>query len=261
MSRRGAKPTSAAKLARAPHATRFSVKQRIEHFVIMLLFILLALTGLPQEFFEAGWAQWLISRLGGIDRVRWLHRVAGILFTAGAAEHLGVIIFLALSKRIEPSMIPTKKDFTDAVVTLGHYLGLSEHEARFDRYDYRQKFEYWGLIFGGAIMVVTGLILYFPTLVTRVLPGELIPAAKVAHGSEGLLAFLIVIIWHIYNAHLSPEVFPFDASIFTGKIEVERMKRDHPLEYARLVASGKVAALEQEASAEPPGTDDDRQSP
>lgn len=256
-----AKRDPAAKRHRRRRVIRFSVKQRIEHFSIMVLFIVLAVTGLPQEFFEAGWAQWLIHHLGGIDRVRWLHRFAGILFTIGAVEHLGVIVFLVVSNRIAPSMIPTKQDFIDAIVTLRHYLGVSEREAQFDRFDYRQKFEYWGLVFGGAIMIVTGLILYFPTFVTRLLPGELIPAAKVAHGSEGLLAFLIVIIWHIYNAHLSPEVFPFDASIFTGKIDEERMRRDHPLEYARLAASGKLPAGDPESTAGPSGEQDDRAPP
>ena len=68
-------------------------------------------------------------------------------------------------------------------------------------------------------------------LVTRFLPGEMIPAAKVAHSNEGLMAFLVVIIWHIYNAHLSPDVFPFDTTIFTGTISEERMQHEHPLEY------------------------------
>ena len=55
-----------------------------------------------------------------------------------------------------------------------------------------------------------------------------------AHSNEGLLAFLVVITWHIYNAHFSPDVFPFDVSIFTGKVSRERMEREHQLEYERM---------------------------
>jgi len=233
------------------YVTRFSPRQRVEHLLIMLLFLLLALTGLPQKFFAAPWAQWLILHMGGIDRVHWLHRVCGIIFTLGAVEHLAVLVGGVLVGRSGFSMVPTKKDFRDAIVMLRYYLGTSDERARFDRYDYRQKFEYWGLVFGGTIMIVTGFILYFPALVTSVLPGEFIPAAKVAHSSEGLLAFLIVIIWHIYNAHMSPEVFPFDPSIFTGKVRVERLQHEHPLEYARLVSEGKAPA-DPHASPETP---------
>ena len=232
--------------AKHAYVTRFSTRQRMEHFLIMVLFLILALTGFPQKFFEAGWAQWLILHLGGIDRVRWLHHHSGILFAVVAAEHLGVVLFSAAMKRIELSMIPTKKDFRDAIITLRYYLGLSEEQAQFDRYDYRQKFEYWGLVFGGIVMILTGFILYFPTFFTRLLPGEVIPAAKVAHSSEGLLAFLVVIIWHVYNAHLNPDVFPFDASIFTGRISEERMQKEHLLEYARLAPKGEEPVLEEE---------------
>jgi cytochrome b subunit of formate dehydrogenase len=168
--------------------------------------------------------------------VRWLHRLSGVLFAIEAVLHIAVVLYLAASKRISLNMIPIKKDFRDAIVTLRYYLGLSEEQAQFDRYEYRQKFEYWGLILGGLIMISTGFILYFPIFWTGFLPGEIIPAANVAHSSEGLLAFLIVIIWHIYNAHLNPDVFPFDTSIFTGKISEERMEKEHPLEHARLMA-------------------------
>ena len=213
---------------------RFSVRQRIEHVAIMVVFIVLALTGFPQKYFESAWAVWIVQSLGGIDAVRWLHRVAGVLFAALAVGH-GVVSVALAATRGSWSIVPNRKDFTDAIQTLRYYLGATDEPARFDRYDYRQKFEYWGLVLGGVLMVVTGFILYLPVLAARLLPAELIPAAKVAHSNEGLLAFLVVITWHIYNAHLSPDVFPFDTSIFTGRITEKRLRHEHPLEADRLL--------------------------
>ena len=83
-------------------------------------------------------------------------------------------------------------------------------------------------------MILTGLILIYPTFTAKLLPGQVVPAAKVAHSNEGLMAFLVITIWHVYNAHLNPDVFPFDTCIFTGKISRERMEHEHPLELARM---------------------------
>src|SRR5262249_61660519 len=111
------------------------------------------------------------------------------------AVHLGTAIALVLSGRSRPSLVPGRKDFADAIKTLRYYLGLSDAEAKFDRFDYRQKFEYWGLVMGGLLMVATGLILYLPLFVTSFLPGVVIPVAKVAHSTEGLVGILGVITW------------------------------------------------------------------
>ncbi len=218
----------------SPYLTRFNTRQRIEHFCVMSLFIVLSVTGLPQKYFDASWARWLIDVMGGIDRIRWFHRAAGLSFAGLTAFHLMFAIGSIATGRAPLSIVPNGKDFTDAIHMMKYYLGKVDHPAKFDRFDYRQKFEYWGLVLGAVVVIVTGLVLYFPILFTRLFPGELVPAAKVAHSNEGLMAFLVVILWHIYNAHLNPDVFPFDKTIFTGKISVERMLHEHPLELARL---------------------------
>jgi formate dehydrogenase subunit gamma len=230
------------------YIVRFSRRQRAEHVAVMSLFAVLALTGLPQRFFEAGWAQTIVVALGGIDRVRWFHRIAGLLFSILLVTHVSTIIIGLGIGRMTPTLLPTRKDFHDTVIQLRYYLGLTDEEAKFGRFDYRQKFEYWGLLLGGVGMVATGLALYFPVIVTRWLPGEFIPMAKVIHSNEGLMAFLIVILWHVYNAHLAPEVFPFDTSIFTGTISRERLQKDHPLEHDAHMAHGALDAHEPPAA-------------
>lgn len=216
------------------YAVRFSKRQRFEHVIVMTTFVLLALTGFPQKFFETGWARGVVRALGGLDHVRFIHRVSGLVFSLLTLWHLGVAVILAAERKMKLTLLPNRQDFKDAVQQLRYDLGVVESQPKFDRFDYRQKFEYWGLVLGGLVMISTGLVLYFPMLVTRFLPGELIPVSKVAHSNEGLMAFLVVITWHIYNAHLAPGIFPYDASIFTGKISKQRLHHEHPLEYARL---------------------------
>jgi cytochrome b subunit of formate dehydrogenase len=213
---------------------RFNLQQRVEHFVTMVVFTLLCLTGLPQKFYTAGWAQALVRFFGGIDQNRSLHRMAGVLLALATILHFAMALRTIAGRSTRLSMVPTRQDFQDAVGTLRYYLGAADRAPPFDRYDYRMKFEYWGLVAGNVIMVVTGFILYFPTWAARLVPGQIIPAAKVAHSNEGLMAFLVITIWHIYNAHLNPDVFPFDTTIFTGRISRERMLHEHPLELARL---------------------------
>lgn len=220
--------------ANTEYIKRLSGSRIIEHWLNAVAFALLVITGLSQRFHEYSISQWIILSLGGIDATRIVHRTTGVVFSVLTMLHIGTASFGVLFRKWQPTMVIYKKDFTDVMDNLKYYFGLTEHPARCDRFDYKQKFEYWGVIAGGMIMIATGLALWFPTLVTAFLPGELIPAAKALHTNEAVLAFLVIIVWHIYNAVFSPEVFPLDTVIFTGKIAKERMIHEHPLEYERM---------------------------
>jgi formate dehydrogenase gamma subunit len=228
---------------------RFNVSERIEHFVMMVGFTMLVVTGLPQKFYGISWAANIVMAMGGIDNVRLIHRIFAAIFVIQAFYHTFYVVTGLLKRRFRPSMVPELKDVFDAWHMLKYCLGLASHEPAFGRFTYREKFEYWGVVLGAIIMVVTGAILWFPTWATRVLPGEIIPAAKEAHGGEALLAFLVIVIWHLYGVHLSPLRFPGDISIFTGRLSRKRMIEEHPLEYAELmgVPPSALGELHQEA--------------
>lgn len=213
---------------------RFSTFRIVEHQMNMTVFAILIITGLSQKFHDYNLSQWIIINLGGVDAVRLIHRYAGVCFASLTVSHILSASVGVIFRKWPASMVINRKDFTDAIENIRYYFGTTDQPARCDRYDYKQKFEYWGVVVGGLLMIVTGLVLWFPTAVVTYLPGELIPAAKAAHTNEALLAFLVIVVWHLYNAIFSPEVFPLDTSIFTGKISVARMKHEHPLEYERL---------------------------
>ena len=216
---------------------RFHPLRIIEHQANAIAFIVLVVTGLSQKFHGSSWSDWAIMNLGGIDNTRLIHRYTGLLLGYLTFQHILIASYGVIAKKWMPFMVINIKDFTDAIDNLKYYFGITDSPARCDRYDYKQKFEYWGVIIGGILMALTGLTLWFPTKVFHLipfLPGQIIPAAKALHTNEALLAFLVIVIWHVYNSVFSPDVFPLDTAIFTGKISKERMIHEHPIEYERL---------------------------
>jgi formate dehydrogenase subunit gamma len=213
---------------------RFNKFRIAEHWIFTLTFLILVTTGLSQKFYSLDISLWVIFRLGGIDYVRLTHRYAGIIFLAVTSVHVITAVLFIASKKWRPSMVITGNDFSDVIQNIKYYVGMRSRPALCDRYNYRQKFEYWGVLISAFIMIGTGLILWFPAFFARFLPGEIIPASQVMHTNHGLLIFLIIALWHVYNSIFNPEIFPVDTGMFTGYISRERMVREHPIELARI---------------------------
>lgn len=220
------------------HYVRFSFPQRVEHILLIASFTTLALTGLPQKYPLAGISQAVIAFLGGIETVRIIHRIAATMFVLESIYHFVVAGYKLFVRREEASMVPGIKDGQDAMQSVLYNLGLRKEAPKMPRYTFAEKAEYWAMLWGLLVMAVTGFMLWNPIATTNILPGVFIPAAKVAHGGEAVLAVLAIILWHFWHVHLKM----FNKSMFTGKLSRHEMEEEHGMELERL-EHGKVRAL------------------
>lgn len=220
----------------AEHATvytRFTLSDRVQHIVLFTSFSLLSLTGVPQKYGGMGWAQTMIGWMGGVETARVIHRIAAAILIVAFVYHVVRGLWLLLFKGASFDMWPRFKDVKDVVHNLAYFLGFKRSRPRFERFNYMEKFEYWALLWGTAVMVLTGLVLWFPIWTTRWLPGVIVPSSKELHSNEALLAVFAIVLWHLFNAHFNPRVFPMNMSIFTGRIAKHEMMAEHALEYER----------------------------
>lgn len=211
---------------------RFTRFHRAEHWVFMASFSTLGLTGLVQKYASAQISENIIAWLGGIENVRQIHRIAAVVMMVVVVYHLGAVGYRLFVRRVYPTMLPGIQDVRAAIHSLAYYLGLRKTGPQQGRYTFEEKVEYWAVVWGTVIMVITGFMMWNPIATARFLPGEFIPAAKAAHGGEALLAVLAIILWHFYHVLIRT----FNRSMFTGYLTEKEMLEEHPLELADIKA-------------------------
>lgn len=89
------------------------------------------------------------------------------------------------------------------------------------------------------MMGLTGFMLWNPIITARILPGEFIPAAKVAHGLEAVLAVLAILLWHFYGVHLKT----WNWSMIKGTLTKHQMLEEHAKEVEE-IANGEVGTAQ-----------------
>ncbi len=226
---------------------RFDSLPRRLHILVIISFIGLALTGMTLKFSYLGWAQWLSRILGGFQSAGYIHRVCAVITFFYFGTH---VVSLIRQKRRENktwraflfgpnSMIPNWNDFKEFIGSFKWFVGLGPRP-EYGRWTYWEKFDYFAVFWGVFIIGSTGLLLWFPELFTRVLPGWFINVATVIHSDEALLAVGFIFTVHFFNTHFRPEKFPMDTVIFTGRVPLEEFKEDRPREYQEMLESGKL---------------------
>jgi len=236
---------------------RMNLAERVQHILLIVSFSLLVLTGLPLMFYELR----IFKSIFGFEKAFYyrgiLHRVAAVVLIVDIVWHFGYTILTQRGRDNFKEMIPRAKDALDAVSLFGYNVGLSrwlcrkgiltvffdrhlfwkfENPPEYGRYNFIEKLEYLSVAWGSLVMIISGFFMWNLELSLKLFPLWLHDIFVIAHGYEAMLAFLAIIIWHMYNVHLNPEVFPMSKIWLNGKITGHELKTLHALEYRKILA-------------------------
>ena len=203
---------------------RMNRNQRIQHLLLMISFIVLAVSG-----FALAWPDSLFAKLCGSDEEvrRMIHRVAAVVMMALGLYHVVYLVVTAEGRKLVRDLRPRFADLRDLFAVFRYYLGLGGEKPTFGRFGYGEKLEYWAGMWGSAIMTVTGIMLWFPVVVTSRAPRWWLDIATTIHFYEAVLATLSILVWHLYHVIFDPDVYPMNWSWLDGKMSDELYREEH----------------------------------
>ena len=225
---------------------RFPLLWRVGHLLFALSLMILTLTGMTVFYADSAWAPVVASAFGGPKVTALIHRIFAVIFAGVFIGHL-VYVVANLSKTWRTfqwfgpdSFIPRWQDLWDIIAMFKWFFGMGPRPV-FDRWTYWEKFDYWAPFWGVTIIGFSGLMLWFPEITGKFLPGWVFNVATIFHGEEALLAALFLFTVHFFNNHFRPDKFPLDVVMFTGSVPLEEFRHEHTVEYNRLVQTGELS--------------------
>jgi len=224
---------------------RWPAMWRLAHLMFAICVIMLVFTGMTLFYSNSTWAPLVQSVFGGPRVTGTIHRTFAVLFVTIFVTHLCyVLVRISRSWRTfrwfgPTSMIPNLQDGIDMYLMFQWFFGLGP-KPEFDKWSYWEKFDYWAPFWGVTIIGGSGAMLWFKYITATYLPGWVFNVAMIFHGEEAFLAASFLFTVHFFNNHWRPENFPLDTMMFTGVLPLEKFKREHSVEYERLVKTGQL---------------------
>ncbi len=218
-----------------------TLNERIQHLNLAINFTILVITGFALSFPTAFWVSPITDVPAGMTMRGFLHRLCGVAIVFLGGYHILYCAFTKRGRGIIKDMIPGLKDAKDLLETLKNNLFINRppKEIKMPRFNFREKLEYFGLIWGTLVMTITGFILWFETEWLRYFPQWTFNLARTIHFYEAILATLTILVWHFYSVIFNPDVYPMNWAWITGYLTEHEMKEEHGLELERIKAQEK----------------------
>jgi cytochrome b subunit of formate dehydrogenase/nitrate/TMAO reductase-like tetraheme cytochrome c subunit len=210
---------------------RMTLQERIQHASLLISFFLLVITGFALRYPDAWWVAGVRNLSPWMFEIRGIvHRVAAVVLVGTSLYHLYYIFFVARGKELLRDLLPVRQDIHEAFGVLKYNLGLAKEKPLLGRFCYAEKIEYWALIWGTAVMTLTGIILWFDNTFLGLLTKLGWDIARTVHFYEAWLALLSILIWHFYFVIFNPDTYPINMAFWRGTLTEEEMLDEHPRE-------------------------------
>ena len=232
---------------------RFDKIQIVQHMTLALSFILLVITGFALRYPDTLWVKWTGLTFLSEPVRSWSHRILGIGLIVFSIVHVLYILFARRGRDEFKAMLPNFQDLKDFRDNMSFHTWFTKRKPRFGRYDYTQKAEYWALVWGTALMAITGLVLWFPVLATAWAPAWVVSISETIHFYEAWLAMLAIVVWHFFFVMVHPDVYPMSWIWLTGKMPEHEIQAVHGRWYDDEVADMLDALPPGETTAGLPG--------
>jgi len=214
-----------------PRMVRMSTQQRWQHLILLTSFFILVLTGFALKFPDS----WFAHLLGMGEHVRSVvHRVAGVVLLGIGIYHAFYLAATLEGRRLLRDIAPRPRDAFDVWKMMAYHLGLRREKPAFGRFSYAEKAEYWAMIWGTALMGLTGIMIWAKVWVGDLLARWWVDLATVVHFYEAILATLAIVIWHFYQVFFDPDVYPMNWAWWDGKMPVDHYREEHELDQESL---------------------------
>lgn len=201
------------------HVLRYTLRERLTHWVAGFSYVYLLLTGLA---FWSPWCFWIAVILGGGQVLRMLHPWAGLIF-------VGAVLYMCSMWAGQMRHTDIDKAWWKAV----RYYSTNQDDKMppAGRYNAGQKFLFWGFFWGGILLLLSGVVLWFPEYISWNLR-FLRYLAVIVHPVAALSTIGLFMI-HLYMG-LFAERGAF-GSVIRGDVSIAFAKRYHPGWYQEIV--------------------------
>lgn len=218
--------------------------ERLEHILLVLSFAVLAWTGFALKYPEGWWARPLLAWETNWPVRGTIHRAAAVLFMVVAGMHVVSLLVSGALRRHWRGLWPRVSDAREGSLNFAYNLGLSRKRPRLSPHGYVEKAEYWAVVWGAVVMILTGLMLWANRFTLKWLPKSFSDLATAVHFYEAVLAGLAILVWHFYSVIFDPDVYPMEMAWLTGR----SVKRKRP----ENVEAPESKATEPENQSRPP---------